>query len=104
MGGSPDNGNIAGGSDNLAPEWRRMIDKMRRKHPKRFLRISRKMLNHLCSIGLSSAQQMLAEGRANIKIVQFGNGVHNKKYSIMLLDAAISRFEELIDSLEEVQQ
>jgi len=61
MSGSADNENIAGGSDNLAPEWRRMIDKMRRKHPKRFLRISRKMLNHLCSIGLSSAQQMLAE-------------------------------------------
>ena len=28
---------------------------------------------------LAEAQQMLAEGRANINIVQFGNGVHNKK-------------------------
>jgi len=44
---------------------------------------------------------MLAEGQKNINIVQFGNGVHNKKYSIMLLDAAITRFDEMIDFIGE---
>lgn len=46
--------------DELLP-WREHIAEMRRTRRKHFLRISRKMLNHLCSIGLSGAQQMLAD-------------------------------------------
>ena len=49
---------------------------------------------------LAEAQQMLAEGRANINIVQFGNGVHNKKYSLLLIDAAINKYDELIEYVE----
>jgi len=52
---------------------------------------------------LAEAQKMLKEGRENLNIVKFGNGVHNKKYSIMLIDAAINRFEDMIDYLEEGQ-
>ncbi len=44
---------------------------------------------------------MLEQGHEDLNIVQYGNGVHNKKYSIMLIDAAITRFEDLIDFLEE---
>lgn len=66
MSGSADKGNLDGGSDNQVPEWRRLIDGMRRDHPKQFLRISRKMLNHLCSIGLTGAQQMLAEVEGSV--------------------------------------
>ncbi len=61
MTGSVDNGNLNGGAGDQVPEWRRMIEKMRQTRRKQFLRVSRKMLNHLCSIGLSSAQRMLAE-------------------------------------------
>jgi hypothetical protein len=50
---------------------------------------------------LAEAGKMLKEGRENLNIVKFGNGVHNKKYSIMLIDAAITRFEDMIDYLEE---
>lgn len=53
---------------------------------------------------LAEARKMLAEGRGHLNMVQFGNGVHNKKYSIMLLDAAITSFEDMMDSLEESQQ
>ncbi|CAB1062661.1 hypothetical protein D1BOALGB6SA_7441 [Olavius sp. associated proteobacterium Delta 1] len=49
---------------------------------------------------LVEAQQMLAQGRANINIVQFGNGVHNKKYSLLLIDAAINKYDELIEFVE----
>ncbi|MBU0464461.1 MAG: hypothetical protein KKD21_04610 [Proteobacteria bacterium] len=45
----------------------------------------------------------IQEGRENLKIVRYGNGVHNKKYSMMLLDAAVNSFEDLIDSLEKDQ-
>jgi hypothetical protein len=50
---------------------------------------------------LAEAGKMLSQGRENLNIVKFGNGVHNKKYSIMLIDAAITRFEDMIDYLEE---
>jgi hypothetical protein len=52
---------------------------------------------------LAKARKMMAEGRQYLNIVKFGNGVHNKKYSIMLFDAAITRFEDTMDFLEEVQ-
>jgi hypothetical protein len=44
---------------------------------------------------------MLKQGRTDLSIVQFGNGVHNKKYSMMLLDAALTNFEDVIDELGE---
>ena len=50
---------------------------------------------------LAKAHEMLKQGRDDLHIVQFGNGVHNKKYSIMLIDAAITNFEDMIDYLEE---
>jgi hypothetical protein len=53
---------------------------------------------------LEEARKMLKEGRENLNIVRFGNGVHNKKYSIMLIDAALNRFEDMIDYLEEDKQ
>jgi hypothetical protein len=50
---------------------------------------------------LAEFRQMLKQGREDLKIVQFGNGVHNKKYSMMLLDAALTNFEDLLDELGE---
>jgi hypothetical protein len=49
---------------------------------------------------LEQAQALLAKGKENLQIVEFGNGVHNKKYSLLLLDAAIGHFEDAIDILE----
>jgi hypothetical protein len=40
---------------------------------------------------LAEYKQMLKQGREDFRIVLFGNGVHNKKYSMMLLDAAVAR-------------
>ena len=56
---------------------------MRQAHPNQFLRISRKMLNHLCSIGLDQAQRMLDEVDAPLD------------------DANVGRFCELVKSMSE---
>ena len=50
---------------------------------------------------LSEASALYDKGLKNLHIVEFGNGVHNKKYSIMLLDAALTSFEEMVDLLQE---
>ena len=50
---------------------------------------------------LTEARNLLKEGQQNLKLVQFGNGVHNKKYALYLLDAAMIRFEDVLDYIEE---
>jgi nitrate/TMAO reductase-like tetraheme cytochrome c subunit len=50
---------------------------------------------------LDRARAMLAQGQENLWIVEYGGGVHNKKYSIVLLDAAMNNFEDAIDLLQE---
>jgi hypothetical protein len=44
---------------------------------------------------------MLEKGREYMQLVEFGGGVHNQKYSIMLLDEAMNNFEDAIDLLTE---
>ncbi len=46
------------------------------------------------------AQAMIARGSELINIVRVGNGVHNKKYAINILDGAFGNFEDSIDMLE----
>jgi hypothetical protein len=49
---------------------------------------------------LEEARVMIGAGQELFDVVRIGNGVHNKKYSIMILDEAISNFEDTIDLLE----
>jgi hypothetical protein len=50
---------------------------------------------------LEEAIAFLKKGRGNMHIVEYGGGVHNKKYSVMLLDIAMNNFEDIIDLLGE---
>jgi len=50
---------------------------------------------------LDKAMAMLKLGQENMHIVEYGGGVHNKKYSVMLLDSAMNNFEDAIDLLSE---
>lgn len=56
-GGQPDESRRA----HAAVTWRELLEVIRQGRGRQFVRVSRKMLNHLCSIGLSEAQVMLAE-------------------------------------------
>ena len=50
---------------------------------------------------IDAAIEMVKQGEEGLSIVEYGGGVHNKKYSIMLIDAALTSFEDAIDSLTE---
>jgi hypothetical protein len=50
---------------------------------------------------LNQAKGMLRKGQENLRLVEYGGGVHNYKYSIVLLDSAMNNFEDLIDLLKE---
>ena len=45
---------------------------------------------------MSQAETMMAKGSELLNIVRVGNGVHNKKYSITILDSAFGNFEDTI--------
>ncbi|HDL19964.1 MAG TPA: hypothetical protein ENH30_01665 [Nitrospirae bacterium] len=49
---------------------------------------------------IQKALAMVAEGKENIKIVMAGGGVHNKKYSALLLDIAMEKFDDAMAELE----
>lgn len=49
---------------------------------------------------IQKAMTMLAEGQANLLLVEAGGGVHNKKYSMLLLDTAVEKFEMITEMLE----
>ena len=49
---------------------------------------------------LKEAKALLAKGRESLHIVMYGNGIHNKKYAILLLDVAIGNFDDLVEALK----
>jgi predicted nucleotidyltransferase len=52
---------LGSAEDSGSQDWRVLLKEMRETRRTQYLRVSRKMLNHLCSIGLPQAQAMLAE-------------------------------------------
>ncbi|MEW8460229.1 MAG: hypothetical protein AB2653_08000, partial [Candidatus Thiodiazotropha endolucinida] len=52
---------------------------------------------------LTQAEEMLAKGSELLNIVRVGNGVHNKKYAVNILDGAFGNFEDTIELLEETR-
>jgi nitrate/TMAO reductase-like tetraheme cytochrome c subunit len=60
-----------------------------------------KAMGNVSKENLSKAMAMLREAEENLRIVKYGGGVHNKKYSIVLIDAAIDNLEDLMELLDE---
>ena len=50
---------------------------------------------------LNEAKGLLRKGQKNLRLIEYGGGVHNYKYSIVLLDDAMNNFEDLIGLLKE---
>ncbi|MDX2473449.1 MAG: PEP/pyruvate-binding domain-containing protein [Candidatus Krumholzibacteria bacterium] len=57
--------------------WRVIVDLLRETDDSLFLRITRKMLNFLCSIGISEAQEMLSTMDQDYDPLEVGNGESN---------------------------
>ena len=49
---------------------------------------------------LNEVNQWLKEGRENLGIVQYGNGIHNAKYAMAILDRAVFSFRGALVLLE----
>ncbi len=94
------------GRENLLKDWKQDLENMikdTQEVEKEALAALTKVKAKLSKAKLAKATKMLKEGRENLNLVRFGNGVHNKKYSMFVLDAAMTRFEDVIDLLEEAE-
>jgi nitrate/TMAO reductase-like tetraheme cytochrome c subunit len=49
---------------------------------------------------MAKAREMIEAGQEFLNVVRVGNGVHNKKYSITILDEAIASFDDAIALME----
>jgi hypothetical protein len=47
---------------------------------------------------------IVKQAQENLKIVEYGGGVHNDKYSVLLIDAAIRSFDDAIYTLSEEEE
>ncbi len=50
---------------------------------------------------VQKAEALLKEGQDVVNIVRYGNGVHNKKYAVTIIDAGFGYFEGILDELGE---
>ena len=57
----------------------------------------------LSSDQIGEIEATLNKGRNMLNIVRYGNGVHNKKYAIMILDQAFGFFDEGIEAMENAE-
>ncbi|MHB1024675.1 MAG: cytochrome c3 family protein [Desulfobacteria bacterium] len=49
---------------------------------------------------IAKMRALLKDARVNLKIVDAGGGVHNKKFSMLLIDTAVKNFEDVLKGLE----
>ena len=60
-------------------------------------------LSTLSSDQLADIGRLITKGSNLLNIVRFGNGVHNKKYAIMILDEAFGHFDDSIEAIENAE-
>ena len=92
------------GRKNLLKDWKTDLDngiKETLEIEQEALEAMAKAKGKLSKEKRAKAEQMIEDGRKNLNMVRYGNGVHNKKYSMFVLDAAMTRFEDLLDDLED---
>ena len=88
----------------MAKEWKDKTDeelKNTRETLKEALDIIESSKEKLSKDDLSKAMALIDKGQKYMNLVEYGGGVHNQKYSIMLLDVAMNNFEDAIDMLKE---
>nr|MEE4268183.1 hypothetical protein [Candidatus Krumholzibacteria bacterium] len=71
------------------PNWQVVIDLLRETDDSLFLRISRKMLNFLCSIGIADAQAMLRDIDLDYDPLETGTGEVNTPVSAFTTDRSL---------------
>ncbi len=88
---------------NLAKKWKsdtlEMLKEARAKEKEAISAIEASK-GRVPAKSLKKAEAMLKDGQYNLRIVDAGGGVHNKKYAVLLIDTAVSSFEDIVGELK----
>jgi hypothetical protein len=86
--------------ESMAKEWKDIIRKELEaaEEVKRNAENVLKKAHHKTPVEiLLRAIARLEKGQEFLNVVKYGHGIHNKKYSIMLIDFALDSFEDAVD-------
>jgi hypothetical protein len=90
----------------MLEDWRQLLDSEvagAQEYETEVLALFEELKPELSAEKLGEAEQGLKNGRELLDIVRYGNGVHNKKYAIMILDEAFGNFDGAMGILEDAQ-
>jgi nitrate/TMAO reductase-like tetraheme cytochrome c subunit len=90
----------------MLEDWRQLLDSEvagAQEYETEVLALFEELKPELSAEKLGEAEQGLKNGRELLDIVRYGNGVHNKKYAIMILDEAFGNFDDAMGILEDAQ-
>jgi nitrate/TMAO reductase-like tetraheme cytochrome c subunit len=89
--------------DKMLADWvkevRTEVDFAKETRDKAFAMMNR-VKGQLSKDQIAEFEKLFEKGREALDIVEFGNGVHNKKYSIMLIDEAMNSIYAVLDVVE----
>lgn len=89
--------------DKMLDDWKKVTDKELEfiiEAEKEALQALSAAEGNVSGEKIAEARKMIVKGQEFLDIVRIGNAVHNKKYSIMILDEAFANFEDSIDLLD----
>ena len=87
----------------MLEDWKKLLEKEvagAQEQEKEARNLLAELKGNLNKEQLIQAEAQIAKGSELINIVRVGNGVHNKKYAITILDGAFGNFEDTIELLE----
>jgi hypothetical protein len=59
---------------------------------------------NVAEANIRKMRALLKDAQFNLKIVDAGGGVHNKKFAMLLIDSAVQNFEDVLKDLEAVKK
>ncbi len=89
--------------EKLLADWKKEVETeltFAKEEKGRAVDLMTQLKDQLSQEQMTAYTTLLATGQKAIDLVEFGNGVHNKKYSIMLIDEALNSIYPIIDELE----
>ncbi|OGP66049.1 MAG: hypothetical protein A3K22_05025 [Deltaproteobacteria bacterium RBG_16_42_7] len=87
----------------MVKEWKDSVEKAMKEAKgleKEAIEAIEKAKGKVSEKKLKEVMAVFKEAQQNVQLVEAGGGVHNQKYSIQLLDVAMSNFENAIDLLK----
>jgi hypothetical protein len=93
--------------ENISKQWKADVAeelKTARGLEKEVVAAIEEAKGNVAEANMRKMQGLLKNAQVNLKIVDAGGGVHNKKFAMLLIDSAVQNFEDVLKGLEAVKK